>query len=145
MSEYIKNKLIKDCKTIAAKLTEEYGEFFPFAIGVIREDETFVDVMPDDEGDEDLTNEDVLQELEDTFEELHPEYDFIAVCICQDVIVTDDDTNENTDCIEIRLDMINGGSTNVYVPYTISDKGKVAFNTPYEEGSSFQFFSYTRN
>ncbi len=145
MSEYIKNKLIKDCKTIAAKLTEEYGEFFPFAIGVIREDETFVDVMPDEEGDEDMTNEDILQELEETFTELHPEYDFIAVCICQDVVVTDDDTNEDTDCIEIRLDMINGGSTNVYVPYTISDKGKVLFGTPYEEGASFQFFSYTRN
>ncbi len=145
MSEYIKNKLIKDCKTIAAKLTEEYGEFFPFALGVIREDETFVDVMPDEEGDEDMTNEDVLTELEETFTELHPEYDFIAVCICQDVVVTDDDTNTKTDCIEIRLDMINGGSTNVYVPYTISDKGKVLFGTPYEEGSSFQFFSYARN
>lgn len=145
MSEYIKNKLIKDCKTIAAKLTEEYGDFFPFALGVIREDETFVDVMPDDEGDEDLTNEEIVKELEETFTELHPEYDFIAVCICQDVVVTDDDTNEDTDCIEIRLDMINGGSTNVYVPYTISDKGKVLFGTPYEEGSSFQFFSYTRN
>lgn len=140
MSDYIKNKLVKDCKIIAAKIMEEYGEFYPFALGVIREDETFVDVMPDDEGDDDLTNEDVLQELEDTFEELHPEYDFIAVCICQDVIVTDHDTNENTDCIEIRLDMIDGGSTNVYVPYTIT-KDKVSYKPEYEEGNSFNFFS----
>ena len=140
MSEYIKNKLVKDCKTIAAKIMEEYGEFFPFALGVIREDETFVDVMPDDEGDDDMTNEDIVKELEDTFEELHPEYDFIAVCICQDVIVTDDDTNENTDCIEIRLDMIDDGSTNVYVPYTIN-KDKVSYKPPYEEGNSFNFFS----
>ena len=144
MSEYIKNKLIKDCKTIAAKLTEEYGEFFPFALGVIREDETFVDVMPEEE-DIIPNSLDVLKELEETFAELHPEYDFIAVCICLDVIVTDHDTNTKTDCIEIRIDMINGGSTNVYVPYTISNKGKVLFGAPYEEGASFQFFSYTRN
>lgn len=141
MSEYIKNKLIKDCKTIAAKLMEEYGEFFPFALGVIREDETFVDVMPDDEGGDEIPKStDILKELEETFEELHPEYDFIAVCICLDVIVTDDDTNEQTDCIEIRLDMINGGSTNVYVPYTIT-KNKVSYKPQYEEGASFRFFS----
>lgn len=145
MKEYIKKKLTEDCKTIAANLMEEYGEFFPFALGVIREDETFVDVMPDEEGDEDMTNAEVLEELEETFEELHPEYDFITVCICQDVIVTDDDTNENTDCLEIRLDAVDGGCTNVYVPYTISDKGTVLFGTPYEEGASFQFFNYTRN
>lgn len=137
----MKELLIERCKQLAVYLLETYGEFFPFAFGII--DGAVVSVA-DDSPDEHPESTTVIADLEKTYRLLYEEgHKFSAVCICVDVVITDPETGKKTDELQIRIHISGDRPIDCYVAYEINS-GKVVLSTVYETPGSFSFFRHVQ-
>lgn len=138
----MKNRLIDDCATFAIELLQKYGEFFPFAFAVLKDNDNFVSIQPNIDNNNPLSDE-VIANLEDSINKLHQTNDFVAACICSNVVVNKD--KRVFDAIEIRIDIQKSGNSNIYIPYSIVS-GVVVLKEGYEtRGSFFLFDSFEKH
>jgi hypothetical protein len=129
--------LVEECKHFASHLLQQCGEFFPFAYGIVKANETVVSVVDEDIDHRDSL--DVIDRLENAFRQLHAEHQFLAVCICVDVSVTLHESQEKFDALEVRVDIQGSEPKNCYVPYTLID-GDLHEEECYEREGSLIFF-----
>ncbi|MCB0699513.1 MAG: hypothetical protein H6551_07660 [Chitinophagales bacterium] len=130
--------LILECRKLAIHCLEQYGEFYPFAYGIVEADRTLVTIEPNLDSEHPSSSE-VINNLVESFNTLNKEHHFLAVCICADVKVKENNTVQ--DAIEIRLDTKEGVTVNVYLNYTI-ENSSVTTTDAYETAGSFCFFEH---
>ena len=108
----------------AERMLTEHGEFYPYAATMSVDGE--VTAVPAEGGDEDPDVSDLLVELHAHLREQAAEGSIRASGIAADVTLTDPDSGETTDAVQVELDHADGHAVDVYVPYE-SGGGGVKF------------------
>jgi hypothetical protein len=99
----------------AERMLSEHGEFYPYAAAV-ESDGTIEPVAPAIETDDPEVS-DVLVALHEGLREQAAEGTIRASGIAADVTLTDPDSGETTDAVQLELDHADGDPVDIYVPY----------------------------
>jgi hypothetical protein len=105
----------------AERMLSEHGEFYPYAAAV-ESDGTIEAVAPAIESD-DPDVSDVLVALHQGLREQAAEGSIRASGIAADVTLTDPDSGETTDAVQLELDHADGDPVDIYVPYESEGDG----------------------
>jgi hypothetical protein len=105
----------------AERMLTEHGEFYPYAATMSVDGE--VTAVPTEGGDEDPDVSDLLVELHAHLREQAAEGSIRASGIAADVTLTDPDSGETTDAVQVELDHAQGDAVDVYVPYESGGEG----------------------
>jgi hypothetical protein len=105
----------------AERMLEEHGEFYPYAATMATDGE--VTAVASDTGDEDPDVSDLLVELHARLRRKAAEGSIRASGIAADVTLTDPDSGETTDAVQVELDHADAGAVDVYVPYESGREG----------------------
>jgi hypothetical protein len=109
----------------AERMLGEQGEFYPYAAAV-ESDGSIEPVPPTvDNGNPDVG--DILVSLHNDLREQAAEGSIRASGIAADVTLTNPDTGETTDAVQLELDHADADAVDVYVPYVSSGQGGVEF------------------
>lgn len=106
----------------AERMLTEHGEFYPYAATMSVEGEVTA-VPAGSFGDEDPDVSDLLVELHAHLREQAAEGSIRASGIAADVTLTDPDSGETTDAVQVELDHAEGDAVDVYVPYESGGAG----------------------
>jgi hypothetical protein len=99
----------------AERMLSQHGEFYPYAVALDSHGE-LSPVPPEIESDDpDVT--DVLVALHRGLREQAAEGAIRASAIAADVTLTDPDTGETTDAVQVELDHADADPVDIYVPY----------------------------
>ena len=105
----------------AERMLGEQGEFYPYAAAV-ESDGSIEPVAPAvDNGNPDVG--DILLALHNDLREQAAEGSIRASGIAADVTLTDPDSGETTDAVQLELDHADADAVDIYVPYTSSSEG----------------------
>ena len=105
----------------AERMLGEQGEFYPYAAAV-ESDGSIEPVPPTvDNGNPDVG--DILVTLHNDLREQAAEGSIRASGIAADVTLTDPDTGETTDAVQLELDHADADAVDIYVPYVSSGEG----------------------
>jgi hypothetical protein len=105
----------------AERMLTEHGEFYPYAATMSVDGE--VTAVSTERGDEDPDVSDLLVELHAHLREQAAEGSIRASGIAADVTLTDPDSGETTDAVQVELDHAEGDAVDVYVPYESAGEG----------------------
>jgi hypothetical protein len=106
----------------AERMLTEHGEFYPYAATMSAEGEVTA-VPAAGFGDEDPDVSDLLVELHAHLREQAAEGAIRASGIAADVTLTDPDSGETTDAVQVELDHAEGDAVDIYVPYESGGEG----------------------
>lgn len=105
----------------AERMLGEQGEFYPYAAAV-ESDGSIEPVPPTvDNGNPDVG--DILVSLHNDLREQAAEGSIRASGIAADVTLTNPDTGETTDAVQLELDHADADAVDIYVPYVSSGEG----------------------
>jgi hypothetical protein len=105
----------------AERMLGEQGEFYPYAAAV-ESDGSIEPVAPGvDNGDPDVG--DILVALHKDLRDQAAEGAIRASGIAADVTLTDPDSGETTDAVQLELDHADADAVDIYVPYVSSSDG----------------------
>jgi hypothetical protein len=105
----------------AERMLGEQGEFYPYAAAV-ESDGSIEPVAPAvDDGSPDVG--DILVALHRDLREQAAEGAIRASGIAADVTLTDPDSGETTDAVQLELDHADADAVDIYVPYVSSSDG----------------------
>jgi len=105
----------------AERMLGEQGEFYPYAAAV-ESDGSIEPVGPAvDDGNPDVG--DILVALHRDLREQAAEGAIRASGIAADVTLTDPDSGETTDAVQLELDHADADAVDIYVPYVSSGEG----------------------
>jgi hypothetical protein len=100
----------------AEQMLNEHGEFYPYAAALDSDGQlNAVDAEVDDDDSPDVG--DVLFALHEGLREQAAEGAIRATGIAADVTLTDPDSGETTDAVQVELDHANADAVDVFVPY----------------------------
>lgn len=105
----------------AERMLSEHGEFYPYAM-TLDSDGAIDSVAPAIESD-DPDVSDVLVALHNGLREQAAEGSIRASGIAADVTLTDPDSGETTDAVQLELDHADGDAVDIYVPYETAGDG----------------------
>jgi len=105
----------------AERMLEEHGEFYPYAAAMAADGE--VSAVAAGTEDEHPDVGDVLVELHALLREQAAEGSIRASGIAADVTLTDPDSGDTTDAVQVELDHAQGDALDVYVPYERAGEG----------------------
>jgi hypothetical protein len=108
----------------AERMLSEQGEFYPYAMA-LEADGTIEPVPPDVET-EDPDVGDILLALHQGLRSQAADGAIRASGIAADVTLTDPDSGETTDAVQVELDHADGDPVDIYVPYETAD-GEIKF------------------
>lgn len=111
-------KLMNSLLPTARSMLSKYREFYPYG-GYIELDGQIRHVGVKDETTEYPQSEDMIDALEKLFLEKVRARECRATAIVCDVRVKDPGGNRKFDAIQVRLDHVDGYSTEVFFPYQI--------------------------
>ncbi len=131
-------KLVDICMEFAMQQLEKHKEFYPFAFALARDSETIIP-LAEYSREEMPPSQDVIDGLEEGFNNYYPEHLFSAVSICVDVKAVHPVLGVKMDMIEIRLDSIYDIASNLYFPYKW-DNNQLDILEPYRTLGSFEFY-----
>jgi hypothetical protein len=104
----------------AERMLSQHGEFYPYAM-TLDSDGAIEPVAPPVETDDPDVG-DVLVALHNDLREQAAEGSIRASGIAADVTLTDPDSGETTDAVQLELDHAEGDAVDIYVPYeTVAD------------------------
>jgi hypothetical protein len=105
----------------AEQMLREHGEFYPYAV-TLDTDGDIAPVAPEvEEPHPDVAQ--VLVTLHEGLREQAAEGAIRASGIAADVTLTDPDTGETTDAVQVELDHADADPVDIYVPYSSVDDG----------------------
>jgi hypothetical protein len=99
----------------AERMLSEQGEFYPYAVALDAQGE--LSPVPADIETDDPDVGDVLVALHNGLREQAAEGSIRASGIAADVTLTDPDSGETTDAVQVELDHADGDPVDIYVPY----------------------------
>jgi hypothetical protein len=106
----------------AEQMLNEHGEFYPYAAALDSDGQlNAVDAEVDDDDSPDVG--DVLLALHEGLREQAAEGAIRATGIAADVTLTDPDSGETTDAVQVELDHANADAVDVFVPYETEADG----------------------
>ena len=106
----------------AEQMLNEHGEFYPYAAALDTEGElNAVDAEVDDDASPDVGE--VLLALHEGLRERAAEGAIRATGIAADVTLTDPDSGETTDAVQVELDHADADAVDIFVPYETEDEG----------------------
>lgn len=111
-------KLMNNLLPTAQSMLSKYREFYPYG-GYIELDGQIRHVGVKDETTEYPQSEDMIDALEKLFLEKVRAHECKATAIICDVRVNGSDSERKRDAIQVRLDHMDGYSTEVFFPYEI--------------------------
>jgi hypothetical protein len=105
----------------AERMLNEHGEFYPYAVA-LEPDGTIEAVAPGIESDDPDVG-DVLVALHEGLREQAAEGLIRASGIAADVTLTDPESGETKDAVQVELDHADGDPVDIYVPYESDGDG----------------------
>ena len=106
----------------AEQMLNEHGEFYPYAAALGADGElSAVGADVDDEGAPDVGE--VLLALHQGLREQAAEGAIRASGIAADVTLTDPDSGETTDAVQVELDHAEADAVDIFVPYETEGEG----------------------
>ena len=106
----------------AEQMLNEHGEFYPYAAALGADGElSAVGADVDDEGAPDVGE--VLLALHQGLREQAAEGAIRASGIAADVTLTDPDSGETTDAVQVELDHAEADAVDIFVPYETEPEG----------------------
>jgi hypothetical protein len=105
----------------AEQMLNEHGEFYPYAAALDSEGE--LNAVGADVEDESPDVGEVLLALHEGLRERAAEGEIRASGIAADVTLTDPDSGETTDAVQVELDHANGDPVDIFVPYESQPEG----------------------
>jgi hypothetical protein len=108
----------------AERMLSEQGEFYPYAVTLDAQGE--LSAVPADIETDAPDVGDVLVALHNGLREQAAEGSIRASGIAADVTLTDPDSGETTDAVQVELDHAEGDPVDIYVPYE-SEGDRVKF------------------
>ena len=99
----------------AERMLSENGEFYPYAASVAADGE--VSAVAVHLGDEHPDAGDLLVSLHEQLRAQAAEGEIRASGIAADVTLTDPDSGDTTDAVQVELDHAEGDPVDIYVPY----------------------------
>ena len=105
----------------AERMLNEHGEFYPYAAALDAEGE--ISAVAADMETEAPDVGDVLVALHNGLREQAAEGSIRASAIAADVTLTDPDSGETTDAVQVELDHAEGDPVDIYVPYDTEGDG----------------------
>jgi hypothetical protein len=106
----------------AERMLAEHGEFYPYAVALDSGGE-IAPVRPEVEDEEHPDVTEVLVTLHEDLREQAAEGAIRASGIAADVTLTDPDTGETTDAVQVELDHAEADPVDIYVPYESQGDG----------------------
>jgi hypothetical protein len=106
----------------AERMLAEHGEFYPYAVALDSGGEIAA-VTPEVEDEEHPDVTEVLVTLHQGLREQAAEGVIRASGIAADVTLTDPDTGETTDAVQVELDHAEADPVDIYVPYESGGDG----------------------
>jgi hypothetical protein len=106
----------------AEQMLNEHGEFYPYA-AALDSDGALNAVGADVDDDHSPDVGEVLLALHEGLREQAAEGAIRASGIAADVTLTDPDSGETTDAVQLELDHADADAVDIYVPYTSSGEG----------------------
>ena len=105
----------------AERMLNEHGEFYPYAVALDTDGE--MSAVPTDVESDNPDVGDVLVALHKDLREQAAEGAIRASAIAADVTLTDPDSGETTDAVQVELDHAEGDPVDIYVPYETEGNG----------------------
>ena len=105
----------------AERMLTENGEFYPYAASVASDGE--VSAVAIHLGDEQPDAGDLLESLHEQLRMQAADGEIRASGIAADVTLTDPDSGETTDAVQVQLDHAQGDAVDIYVPYESAEGG----------------------
>ena len=105
----------------AERMLGEQGEFYPYAAAVETDGSIEPVAPPVATADPDVGE--ILVALHNDLREQAAEGAIRASGIAADVTLTDPDSGETTDAVQLELDHADADAVDIYVPYTSSGEG----------------------
>jgi hypothetical protein len=105
----------------AERLLNKDGEFYPYAMALDADGEPAPVIPPVDNGAPDVAA--VLVALHEGLREQAAEGAIRASGIAADVTLTDPDSGETTDAVQVELDHADADPVDIYVPYESKPEG----------------------
>ena len=108
----------------AEDMLNRHGEFYPYAAALDADGE--VSAVAADLGSDSPDVGDLLVALHDGLRRQAAEGSIRASGIAADVTLTDPDSGETTDAVQVELDHADGDAVDIYVPYETGE-GAIKF------------------
>jgi hypothetical protein len=105
----------------AEQMLNEHGEFYPYAAALDAEGDVSAVAAGIEADDPDVG--DILVALHEGLREQAEQGVIRASGIAADVTLTDPDSGETTDAVQVELDHAEGDAVDVYVPYESAGAG----------------------
>jgi hypothetical protein len=106
----------------AEQMLNQHGEFYPYAAALDSDGElNAVRTEVDDDDSPDVGE--VLLALHQGLREQAAEGEIRASGIAADVTLTDPDSGETTDAVQVELDHADADAVDIFVPYETEDEG----------------------
>ena len=128
---------------MARQLLKEFGEFYPFAFGIDKEDK--VCSIGTYFGKEKPPSSEVLEHLEKGIKSEISKGNYITIALCIDVVTTPPDSSEKTDALEIRVDGDDIKPVNYYLPYSKQVDGEIIFKKMFALKGTMNLFESKEN
>jgi hypothetical protein len=105
----------------AERMLAEQGEFYPYAASMSADGELSAVAVHEDEEHPDTG--DLLVSLHEQLRAQAAEGEIRASAIAADVTLTDPDSGETTDAVQVELDHADADPVDIYVPYETDGEG----------------------
>ena len=105
----------------AEQMLNEHGEFYPYAAALGSDGE--LTAVGTDLDDDSPDVGEVLLALHQGLREQAAEGEIRASGIAADVTLTDPDSGETTDAVQVELDHAEADAVDIFVPYETEDEG----------------------
>jgi hypothetical protein len=106
----------------AERMLNQHGEFYPYAAALDSDGELNA-VATDVDDDDSVDVTEVLVALHKGLRERAAEGAIRASGIAADVTLTDPDSGETTDAVQVELDHADADAVDIFVPYETEDEG----------------------
>jgi hypothetical protein len=114
-------KLLNFLLPYAERMLNEHGEFYPYAAALASDGE--LSAIGADVDDDSQEVSEVLLALHVGLRERAAEGEIRASGIAADVTLTDPDSGETTDAVQVELDHAEADAVDIFVPYETEPEG----------------------
>ena len=105
----------------AERMLNQHGEFYPYAAALASDGE--LNAVGTDLDDDSPDVGELLLALHQGLREQAAEGEIRASGIAADVTLTDPDSGETTDAVQVELDHADADAVDIFVPYETEDEG----------------------
>jgi hypothetical protein len=119
------DELLNGLIPFAQQMLEEHGEYFPFAMGItIQGEGQLMQLAPEEEQPD---SEEVIDQLNEMFQEAIAKKEVRATGICSNVVIQDPKTRKNSDAIRVSLAHRDSPPAEVVIPYSKGAGGEYEY------------------